>query len=515
MQSMDIFSAENLSKTHFSNKLGVYSEEDQTVTWTAGNGVRIVSYPAGRGFNPTYDQYEKGNYLGKMITLAKEAFEDREESVFSQTLVRGIWPLNRTFHWHLFFDPHLTPIVTSFTRYPQVDDAVLKGSFDPALENDLSTPYNSALSKGMMQKAGLFFSSFALPPESYAVIHNSIKNYYGLSKNSYKEWAELSDKQFFKPWSEKNEWIEGHASFSSMTWATVSKFILGVSDDEFVDYAHIWNTLLQGTKGITEQGIAKFWYFPEMETYVLKKIRDTKTQFLLDPSAGIGLEKHETIIHYWLQNNIAEAMINKLTLSMREEALSIAENRGITLEEMVYLDNFFGVMIGMQENIAFILTQIAYHFARDQSIAARCRNSEGDCEKMVAEVLRFMPPAGTSRELRWDSDVIDPIKNKIYFMNKGDQLLTMPAVTMHLEAFSPQHDVFDIDRPRTHSLVFSEGPHRCPGQIPALKWLYALTHRLAQYEFCREGLEEPEYYTSFILRDGDMQFKVFPQGHFS
>lgn len=197
---------------------------------------------------------------------------------------------------------------------------------------------------------------------------------------------------------------------------------------------------------------------------------------------------------------------------MYNQALSAAESRNITLEEMVHLDNFFGVMIGMQENIAFILTQIACHFARDKLLTEQCRSNERDCKKMVWEVLRYMPPAGTSRELRWDSDVIDPIKGKTYFANKGDQFITMPAVTMHLDVFSLHHEVFDIDRPRTQSQAFSEGPHRCPGQISALNWLYALTHQLAQYDFSREDMEEPEYYNSFILRDGDVKFKMSP-GH--
>lgn len=128
----------------------------------------------------------------------------------------------------------------------------------------------------------------------------------------------------------------------------------------------------------------------------------------------------------------------------------------------------------------------------------------------MREVLRYMPPAGISRELRWDSDVVDPINQQVYSANKGDQFITYPAVAAHLDAFSPQPDVFNIDRPLAPLAAFSQGPHRCPGQTPALNWLSSLTFMLAQYDFNRQGLAEPEYYNSFILRDGDMQFQMSP-----
>lgn len=504
----DKVSASINAKTRFSNKMGVYSPEDKTITWTADNGIQIVSYLSGRGYTLTYPQHEKGNYLNVMIALAKNAFEQRSESVFSQTLVRGTWPLNKTFHWHIIFDPRLTPIVTSFTRHPEPDDTT-NGELEHTLQIDVSTPYSCVLSKEMVQKLGLFLSSFSLPPEAYAVLHKSISDYFGACHGYYKDWAMLADEKFFKSWSKSDDFIEGHASFSSLTWATVSKFVLGVPEEDFADYAHIWNTLLQSTKGVAKQLFTKMWYYPEMEMYVLKKIRETTVTFLEDPNADISEYCPETIIHYWLRNNTADAILEKLPSSMREQALIVAENRELTIEEMVYLDNFFVVMIGMQENIAFILTQITYLFAHNPSLLQRCESNRDTCKKMVWEVLRFMPPAGTSRELRWDADVIDPITGKIYSANKGDQFITMPAVTMHLDAFSPpEHDSFNIDRPRTHSNAFSEGPHSCPGQTPALNWLYELTHMLAQYDFSREGLEDPEYYNSFILRDGDMKFKM-------
>jgi cytochrome P450 len=493
-------------KTSFSNKMGVYNAEDHTVTWTADNGVRIVSYLKGRGETLSYKEYDKDNYLGVMIANAKRAFENHAESIYSQAVTRGTWPLTRSYNFHIVFDPHLTPVVSSFTRYPQ-DDSTLEQEFNPQLTNDLATPYNTALSKASMQRIGLQFSTFSLPPDSYAVIHKSIADYLNTWNGNYSAWADFADEMYFKSWSSEGDFIEGLSSFSSMAWSTVSKFILGYSEEEFVDYAHVWNTLLQSTKGMIKQGFATLYYFPELKDYILKKIREIKTE-LHNKDHAQGAKYPETIIHFWLRNNIAGQVVNKLTSSMHAQAMDIAQKQDLTLEELVYLDNFLAVMAGMQENIAFTLTQIAYHFARDRSLKERCRHNEGDCKKMVREVLRFTPPAGTARGLRWDSDVIDPIKGKSYRANKGDLFVTMPAVTMHLDAFCPKHAVFDIDRSHVDTRAFSEGPHRCPGQITALNWLYLLTHKLSQYEFSREGLEEPTYYNAFILRDGDMQFKM-------
>jgi len=65
----------------------------------------------------------------------------------------------------------------------------------------------------------------------------------------------------------------------------------------------------------------------------------------------------------------------------------------------------------------------------------------------------------------------------MYKANKGDQLLTFPAVKMHLEPFNLDHDLFDIDRKHANAHAFGDGPHHCPGQITALKWLQSLTNK--------------------------------------
>lgn len=265
----------NNTKTCFTNKMGIYSPNTETVIWTAENGVRIVSYIKGRNTKMVYPEYEKGNYLAVMIKLAGHAYA-KGEGVFSQTLVKGTWPLNITYHWHLFFDPHLTPIVSSFMRYPQAESTVLEQPFNPAAQNDLSTPYNSALSRRSIQKINLTLSSFALPPDAYKIIHKSIESYFHTQKN-FSIWANFADQQFFKPWANENIFREGLASFSSMAWATVSTFVLGVPEEEFYDHAHIWNTLLQDTKGILKQGFTLKWYFSDMKAYVLNTVRRIKS----------------------------------------------------------------------------------------------------------------------------------------------------------------------------------------------------------------------------------------------
>jgi cytochrome P450 len=390
----------------------------------------------------------------------------------------------------VFFDPRLSPIVFSFTRYPQTEDSD---------KLDLSTPYDSKSSKAMVEGVSLFLSSFALPPDSYKVLHKSIQDYFNVWRGQYDSWEKFADKMFFKPWSNKNEFIVDRSLFSSLAWATVSKFILGVPEAEFEDHAHVWNTFLQPkTKGLWALGTTKFIHFGQMESYVLTKIRETIKQFNNDKD-----EHLETIIHYWLRNNTANKIIEKLPDSMKLKAESLSLSRDCTLEETVYLDNFFGLMVGMQENIAFTLTQIAYRFAQNSKLAKKCQGSLEDCKKMVREVLRLKAPSGTSRELRFDTDVYDPVSQKTYCGRKGDQFITMPAIQL-------EDDEFNIDRPQGHLQAFGAGPHRCPGQVPALNWLDTLTYKLAQYEFTKETLNEPDYYTSFILRDGDMKFKILP-----
>ncbi len=49
------------------------------------------------------------------------------------------------------------------------------------------------------------------------------------------------------------------------------------------------------------------------------------------------------------------------------------------------------------------MTQIVLHFIRDPSLAQRCRGNKEECDKMVRETLRFLPPAPTARGLRWDT----------------------------------------------------------------------------------------------------------------
>lgn len=487
-------SASSSEKTHFTNKIGDFSPAAETVTWTADNGVRIVAHVKGRGTLFKYPQYTNGNHLNVMIALAKEAFEVRGEGIFSQTFVKGIWPFQRTIHWHLVFDPRLVPIVTSFSRHPAED-----------AESDLSTPYNCSITRKTAHSLGLHLSTLNLSAEPYAVVHKSIEDYFNEGRHNYQEWAKFADEQFFKPWSSSNEFINGHESFSKLTWATVSKFVLGISEAEFVDYSYIWNNFLQSSKSKGALSIitTKAWCYSGMEAFLLEKVRQNITTFKANPSAP-----SETIIHFWLKQNMAHVLIEKLPRSQYQTARETAEAKGMTLEEMIYLNNFIIVMIGMQENMAFVLTQIGYHFARDPSLREKCAGNPDACKDMVLETLRYMPPAGIAREVRWDTDLFDPISGNTYRVNKGDQFITMPAVTQHLGPFSTDPAHFDMNRPYTNPNAFSAGPHRCPGQMPALSWLYQLTLLMAQYKFTREEEEHPDYYVSFILRDGDMKLKM-------
>jgi hypothetical protein len=486
-------SASSSAKTHFSSKDGTFFPDSNTVEWRADNGVRMVSYKEGRDKKSEYPKYDKGNYLTVMIELANRARAEGQAGIFSQTLVRGIWPLQRIFHWHLVFDPHLIPLVTSFSRHPEDCDTT-----------DLSTPYDCKITRNTAEQLGLHLSSLNLSAEPNAVLQKSLSDYFSEGHHKYSEWAKFANECYFKLWSQSGEFIKGHDSFALLAWATVSKFVLGAPEADFTDYSHIWTTLLQGTKGIPQQLYTKMWHYPGLETYLLDKIRQAIVNYRTDPIAF----NPGTIIHFWLKHNMAHALCEKLSTFELEKASNAAEAKGMTLEELIYMNNFIIVMIGMQENMAFVLTQIAYHFARDPFLKEKCAGNREACTNMVWETLRFMPPAGISRQLRWDTDIVDPIYHNTYRFNKGDQLITLPAVTQHLEPFSTQHDHFDIHRPHTNPNAFSAGPHRCPGQIAALSWLCELTLVLAQYQFTKEGENDPDYYCSFILRDGDMKLKM-------
>ncbi len=68
-------------------------------------------------------------------------------------------------------------------------------------------------------------------------------------------------------------------------------------------------------------------------------------------TSGEPSQTPPNIIAFWIDADVADHVIEGLTESMKAVAQQSAIKQGMTLKEMVYLDNLMGIWVGMQENI--------------------------------------------------------------------------------------------------------------------------------------------------------------------
>lgn len=462
---------------------GSLSADKSVVTWEAANKVHFIAYPGG---NPHYSP------TGPRIADIKDVAE-RMKTVASLCLdnysgfaVVENYPTvakNATPSLHQVLDPQLQRAVLSFSRYPEKDDI-----------SDLSTPYNTTQTRSLLHRMNLPFSIMALPSAAQKVLHSQMLCYFDSLKersDHMEHWNQCT-LDFFKRYDYR-ESDNAYELFSQLGCSIAGKFLLGIHDPDFGHYAWIWNTLFapkpqestdknffekassffEGVSQKMKQGVAKFYsydqgLYPLVAAHVKRMCRHSSEALL----------PGDDFLSYCHKHKVAAQVVDALDEDYKARAVPFAKKYGLSLMQMVLVDAAITLIIGMQENFAFTLAECCRRLKGATLEQERLRHNPERLSAFVDEVLRWIPPEGHIRQLRWDTTVTykgsgqHEGKTLTHHMKAGDLIGLDPSSISRNESVYPHAGIFDTTRPdKTKHCPFGAGPHRCPGEPIARLWI--------------------------------------------
>lgn len=453
------------------------SDKKQCVEWVVNSRVRIISYPEGRGreaVKPPTIPYAK--YISDRLATVVKAVEAGEGFV----LFGGYGGLLQS-------QADLLSCITKETK-----DIVTKYQRHPSSEEDLSTPFLCKRSRAFVEKLNIPLSAFGLRQESCQVVDQALSNYLGTWRDRLEEWIEFSDHRFFTQWCQGAETLFGYNAFSSLAWGITAHFLLGVPLEGLIDYAYIWNKLFSPNTNIFTKTKTKLVdYKNDLVPFLIKHIRQVQTS----PE-----EFPHTFIAYWKDHQLFDALLLTLNEKEIEEGDNLAKEMEISLDTHLLLSTIVMIVIGMQENFAFTLTETLRRLTNDAELLKACQNTEKNVELTLKETLRFISPAGHSRQFRWDSDII--YQDQKIELKKGELIGAHPCMIGQNPKYFSDASVFDIHRKAKESVCpFGKGPHRCPGEVIALDWMSkTLSFLINNYVVCTSNPKNLEYYSAFTMK---------------
>lgn len=453
------------------------SEKRQCVEWVVNSHVRIVSYPEGRGreaIKPPAIPYAK--YISERLPVVVEAIEAGKGFV----LFGGYGGLLQS-------QADMLSCITKETK-----DIVTKYQRHPSSAEDLSTPFLCKRSRTLVEQLNIPLSAFGLRQESCKVVDQALSSYLGTWRDRLEEWVEFSNHRFFTKWCQQAETLFGYNAFSSLAWGITAHFLLGIPEEGLVDYAYIWNRLFSpNTNLLSKAKTTLVDYKIDLVPFLIKHIH----QVLTSPEKF----PHSFIV-YWKKHQLFNVLLSTLNEKEMEEGRLLAKKMEISLDTHLLLSTIVMIVIGMQENFAFTLTETLRRVANDAELLDACQKSEENVKLTLKETLRFISPAGHSRQFRWDSDIL--YRDKKIELNQGDLIGAHPVMIGQNPKYFSDASVFDIHRKRKESVCpFGKGPHRCPGEIIALDWMSkSLSFLINHYVVCTSNPENLEYFSAFTMK---------------
>ena len=389
-------------------------------------------------------------------------------------------------------DPKLYPIVNRFPRN--------------CAEEKFDSPYLEIDRKSTMERLDMRFTILTLPITPTQIIDKSIKKYL----KSFSDCSMFSD--YFKihldNLSNKNQYQNSQAAFSSLIWSFVEHFMLGIPLNDQQDFAYVWNDLLSPPKPnffdrVKAQSVNLLRFFidlPKLRNYILKIIR-----------ARIEVEEKDLqdiwIIDYWLKTNLFEKVWDSLNPFLQEEINNFSIANSMTPKEVILRDNFLFFMIAIQENMASTLTSSLVLYTLKE------KNDSPDLKDILFEALNFLPSAGPTRQLHCPMKIFTKNAEQEwdleYEANAKSRFAISGITHSHLNGDYKDGSSFNLHRQTqpTYSTFFGNGPHECPGKKFALTFLpmlleYILTnYRIAiKYPKDSNPYNLPYYSCSFVLQ---------------
>jgi len=448
--------------------------------------VRFIAYPEGRpaGKSSKRKAYST-NEVADRKNHAEKLADLRHEGRPMLSVVRSIGYTNVQGKevakvTHLFNTLQLQKAYKNFPRYSTEGDSIFNSTF---------------MREGFVRKHSLEGTIFNMPSEAHKILKRSMQKYF--KQCDPKAWSETA-RNHFEAWS-KEKSVLGYKSFSQLACAVCGKHVLGVPDQNFSGYSTLWNDLLaplpQGSqfkywKAFLWKQKVFFWDFllglyPRMEEFVSEE----------RPPEG-------TLLRAWQEEELAEKVAEALPYELKEEIDRAPCS--VSLHEKILVDNLISVLLGMQETVAFVMTEACRRLAINPKLQQRCRNEPEMPKKLLCEVLRWMAPAGGTRQLLYDTDMKweEGGEKYIYRMNAGEAVVSHPSIVARNPAVYENPDDFNVERKGSMKhCPFGSGPHRCPGEPVALDWMVEIVKELvAGYTVRTDLTVKPEYLISFTMK---------------
>ncbi len=450
-------------------------DERQVVKWEINETVTLVSYKKGRGKEPVQHVTTVDDRLLQSRLQASEKARKQGEKILSLQCDEG-FVIKTQFTMHLCIDNDTSQIVHKFPRHPQSAE-------------DISTPYDTVKMKKMAAMLGQKLSVLCLSAPASAIVDQHIEKFCNGFRDSLDGWVCYVDEKILQPWAVEGSFYTGNTRYSELAWACMTKFMLGIDSKDYIDYSHIWNTLFSPTHNILVKGVAKVVYYDKLTNYLLQQIRTNRSDRTLQ----------KMLWDLW------EPVKSKMKNEQLIDVNNALDGKKITIQEKFVLDNIITIMMGIQENPGFILTECSRIIALNPKLILWLQNDSKNIQKFIDEVLRLTPPAGSLRQLRWDTDILitdGKSSDKTYELNKGEMIGYHPlSIGRSIYSFdSPNEIHFDRRRKQQHC-PFGKGIHRCPGELLARDMIkVVLQHIITTYKLGIKDKSLPDYYVSASLR---------------
>lgn len=154
------------------------------------------------------------------------------------------------------------------------------------------------------------------------------------------------------------------------------------------------------------------------------------------------------------------------------------------------------LLVGGIETVVHLLGASLVVLLDKPELLERLKADRSGIPSFIEEVLRYEPPAQTSLRLTSEELELGGVR-----LPKGAPVLALLASACHDDAYVPDAERFDMDRPGPHNLPFGHGPHFCMGaQLARLEGRLALEAILDKVDRLERGAEPMTWHRTLVVR---------------
>lgn len=154
------------------------------------------------------------------------------------------------------------------------------------------------------------------------------------------------------------------------------------------------------------------------------------------------------------------------------------------------------LLVGGIETVVHLLAFSLLMLMDRPELMARLKADRSLIPAFIEEVLRYEPPAQTAPRLTTEEVELGGVR-----LPKGAPVLALLGSASHDDAYVPDGDRFDMDRPGPHNMPFGHGPHFCMGaQLARMEGRLALETFLSKVGRLERGPEPMTWHRTLVVR---------------